>query len=99
MNTLRTLCIFNTCSLYIYELHSSYHALARGLLALLQGVHRQGAWQIITLDLLNTIIGDEAAIWSPMTASTHFHNVARKGLSLCETERSVYVVWGSVITW
>ncbi len=46
-----------------------------------------------------TIIGDEAGIWSPMTASTHFHDVARKGLSLCETERSVYVVWGSVITW
>ncbi len=43
----------NACGLYIYELHSSYHALARGFLALLQGGHRQGVRQIITLDLLN----------------------------------------------
>ncbi len=29
-----------------------------------------------------------------MPASTRFPDVARKGLSLCETERSVHVVWG-----
>ncbi len=36
-----------------YIIYSSYHALARGFLACLQGGHRQGARKIITLDLLN----------------------------------------------
>ncbi len=34
--------------IYICELYSSYHALARGFLALLQGGHRQGVRQILS---------------------------------------------------
>lgn len=38
-----------------------------------------------------TIIGDEAGIWSPMTASTRFPDVVRK--SPCEMGRTVNIVW------
>ncbi len=34
--------------IYICKLYSSYHALARGFLALLQGGHRQGVRQILS---------------------------------------------------
>ncbi len=34
--------------IYICKLYSSYHVLARGFLALLQGGHRQGVWQVLS---------------------------------------------------
>lgn len=40
-----------------------------------------------------TIIGDEAGIWCPMTASTRFPDVVRKWPSPCEIGRNVHVVW------